>query len=207
MNEEKKDSIYQRFAGKGVFPYQLAFTLLIPLRSMFLSARTLIQRLELKDHLTVLEIGPGPGYFSVSVARALTQGELFLYDIQQQMLDYAKQRMTKRKLTNVSYHLATGRSFPFEDKKFDRVFMVTVFGEVEQKDLYVQEIRRILKEDGIVSLSELVGDPDRLTKEEIKRLFVGHGFIFHDLYETRWSCTINFRKCSENPENPQNVSQ
>lgn len=37
------------FAGKGVFPPQYAFTLLLPLRNLFLSPRKLIQRLHLAD--------------------------------------------------------------------------------------------------------------------------------------------------------------
>ena len=38
--------------------------------------------------------------------------------------------------------------------------MVTVIGEVDNKEIY-----RTLKEDGILSISELVGDPDKLLNE------------------------------------------
>jgi hypothetical protein len=50
MNTEIETSgIVKRFAAKGVFPYQMAFTLLIPLRNIFLSPKQLIKRLEIKD--------------------------------------------------------------------------------------------------------------------------------------------------------------
>ena len=52
-----------------------------------------MKRLELQENMEVLEIGPGPGYFSVNAARALKQGELTLFDIQKEMLDYAKKRI------------------------------------------------------------------------------------------------------------------
>ena len=93
--------ILNRFAGKGVFPHQLAFTLLIPFRNIFLSPRELISRLGLKEGYEVLEVGPGPGYFSAVVARAIPKGRLVLTDIQQEMLDYAKKRLNKRKIYNV----------------------------------------------------------------------------------------------------------
>ncbi|MCP3965840.1 MAG: methyltransferase domain-containing protein [Lentisphaerae bacterium] len=133
------------------------FTLLIPFRNIFLSPSKLIKRLKLKDNHTVLEIGPGPGYFSPKVAKFLTQGKLVLTDIQQEMLDLARKRLDKRGIKNVKYKLCDGMSLEFDSKSFDRIFMVTVLGEVENKDIYLSEIHRILKDDGILSISELAG--------------------------------------------------
>lgn len=91
--------VFRNFAVKGgVFPYQLAFTLLIPLRNIFLSPKTLIQRLELKKDYNVLEIGAGPGYFSSEVARAVPRGVLVLADIQQEMLDLAGKRLAGKRI-------------------------------------------------------------------------------------------------------------
>ena len=135
-------------AAKGVFPHKFAWSLLIPLRNIVLSPKKLIERLELKDDFTVLEVGPGPGYFSVEVAGTLTRGKLVLADIQQEMLDYAKRRIEKRGLANVEYHLCDGESFPFGDDTFDRIFLVTVFGEVENQSAYLKEFRRMLKTGG-----------------------------------------------------------
>ena len=70
MNTKTKklnSRIIKNFGSKGVFPYQFAFTLLIPLRNIFLSPKKLISRLELKEDSIVLEIGPGPGYFSLKL--------------------------------------------------------------------------------------------------------------------------------------------
>jgi len=198
MQDKKQKSVHQRVSGKGIFPYQYAFTLLIPLRNIFLSPRTLLCRLELDSRMNVLEIGPGPGYFSVKMAKALTEGQLYLYDIQQEMLDIAKKRLTKRKLNNCQYYLAEGFSFPFEDNKFERVFMVTVLGEVENKELYVKEIFRTVKDNGIVSVSELAGDPDRMSKEEIVKLFNENGFELYKEYKNLWSSTLNFKKSRNN---------
>ena len=194
MSKREKKDIAGRLAGKGVFPHEMAFTLLIPLRNMFLSPRQLIKRLELNQSSKVLEVGPGPGYFSVKVAKAIPQGELVLADIQQEMLDYAKKRVDKRGFNNVSYSLCDGQTFPFPDNHFDRIFMVTVIGEVENQKAYLKEFLRILRKGGILSISELAGDPDKMSTTEIKAICESAGFTLDKIHGSERNYTANFRK-------------
>ena len=194
MSKREKKDIAGRLAGKGVFPHEMAFTLLIPLRNIFLSPRQLIRRLELNDSSRVLEVGSGPGYFSVKIAKVIPKGELVLADIQQEMLDYAKKRIDKRGLTNVSYSLCNGQSFPFPENHFDRIFMVTVIGEVENKEAYLEEFFRILKKGGILSISELAGDPDKMSITEIRELCENAGFSLDKIHGSEKNYTANFRK-------------
>lgn len=190
----KQESTIKRFAGKGVFPPQYAFTLLIPIRNIFLSPRKLIKRLDLQKNSLVLEVGPGPGYFSAKIARTLPDGLLYLTDIQQEMLDYARKRLDRKKILNVEYHLCNGISLPSSDNQFDVIFMVTVLGEIENKQQYIKEFNRVLRGNGILSISEQAGDPDKLEKHEIEELFKGHDFKFDKFFGTRRNFTINFRK-------------
>jgi ubiquinone/menaquinone biosynthesis C-methylase UbiE len=188
------DSYRKSFSGKGVFPPKYAFTLLIPFRNIFLSPKKLIQRLDLKEDHKVLEIGPGPGYFSTHIAKKLKRGRLVLLDIQQEMLDFSKKRLIKRNITNVDYLLTDGNSLGLESGIFDRVFMVTVIGEVDNKESYLKEIYRILKDDGILSISELAGDPDKLSIDEIQLLVSACGFETSEVFGNKLNYTINLRK-------------
>jgi ubiquinone/menaquinone biosynthesis C-methylase UbiE len=188
------DEKVRRLSAKGIFPHKFAWSLLIPLRNIVLSPEKLIERLELKDDFTVLEVGPGPGYFSVKVAGALTRGKLVLADIQREMLYYAKRRIEKRGLANVEYHLCDGKSFPFDDDVFDRIFLVTVLGEVENQAAYLSEFRRMLKTGGILSISELAGDPDKIPAETLRKLVESAEFSFCGLYGSKWNYTMNVRK-------------
>jgi ubiquinone/menaquinone biosynthesis C-methylase UbiE len=187
------------FSGKGVFPPRYAFTLLIPLRSILLSPRNLIQRLDIEENHKVLEIGPGPGYFSSHVAKKLERGRLVLLDIQQEMLDLSKKRLDKRKLENVDYSLTDGDSLDLESNDFDRVFMVAVIGEVDNKDSYLREIHRVLKDDGMLSITELAGDPDRMSIDELQSLVSAHGFEETGVFSNRFNYTVNFRKKRADP--------
>ncbi|MDT8389532.1 MAG: class I SAM-dependent methyltransferase [Lentisphaeria bacterium] len=191
---ETQSSQKRSFSSKGVFPPKYAFTLLLPLRNIFLSPGKLIKRLELQESHTVLEIGPGPGYFSVPVARHLRQGTLVLLDLQQEMLDMCRRRLEKRGIANVEYVMTDGASLGLEANRFDRVFMVTVIGEVANKDSYLREIHSILKEDGILSISELAGDPDKLRREELESLVCRHGFDVCAAFGNMRNYTMNFRR-------------
>lgn len=182
------------FSGKGVFPPKYAFTLLLPFRNLFLSPAKLIERLDLQEDFTVLEIGPGPGYFSVKIAQQLKKGRLVLADIQHEMLDYSRKRLDARNISNVEFSLCNGITLDFDDQSFDRVFMVTVIGEVDNKRDYLREINRILKDDGVLSISELAGDPDKLSVEELKDLVCPEGFKVKDYFGTKWNYTMNFEK-------------
>jgi ubiquinone/menaquinone biosynthesis C-methylase UbiE len=187
--------LHKSFSGKGVFPHKYAFTLLIPLRNVFLSPKKLVKRLALEKDFQVLEIGPGPGYFSPTIAQTLPEGKLVLADIQQEMLNYAKKRIEKRSIKNVEYNLCDGKSFDFENESFDCVFMVTVIGEVENQKEYLEEIFRILKKGGVLSISELAGDPDKLAIDELVELVCTENFKVKKVYGNKINYTINFEKC------------
>jgi ubiquinone/menaquinone biosynthesis C-methylase UbiE len=182
------------FSGKGVFPPKYAFTLLVPFRNIFLSPKKLLQRLDIKEDHKILEIGPGPGYFSTHIANKLKGGRLVLLDIQQEMLDFAKKRLDKRKIVNVEYKLTDGISLELESDFFDRVILVAVIGEVGNKNNYLKEIYRILKEDGTLSISELAGDPDKLSINELKSLVFSCGFKTNEVFGGKLNYTINFKK-------------
>lgn len=182
------------FSSKGIFPHQWAFTLLIPLRNLVLSPNKLIRRMKLTSEMKVLEVGPGPGYFSGPVARFLEKGKLFLADIQPEMLEKARKRIDKRNIRNVEYYICDGQNFELPDNHFDRIFLVTVLGEIETPELYLSEFYRMMKPGGILSISEQAGDPDKLSIEETKELALHFDFTLSELFGNKRSYTINFRK-------------
>jgi len=110
------------------------------------------------------------------------------------MLDLAKKRLDKRKITNVDYKLTDGECLDLESNFFDTVFMVTVIGEVDKKDSYLKEIYRVLKEDGMLSISELAGDPDKMSIDEIQSLVSAYGFEEIRVFGNKLNYTVNFRK-------------
>lgn len=193
------DDVKGRFFGKGVYPHQFAKSLLNPLRAIVLSRKTLIRRLGLTRGMTVLELGPGPGYFSIDVASAIAPGRLLLLDIQPEMLAMAARRLEAAGVTNFETHAGDARSLPFTDDSVDVAYMVTVLGEVTQAAACLGEIARVLKPQGLLSVSEARGDPDRLPEREVRAMAEAAGFAYERTFRGLLQYTINLRKPDPSP--------
>ena len=87
--------VWSRFSGRGAYPHELAWMLLVPGRGIVLAAESLVDRLDLRPTDHVLELGPGPGYFSPTIAERLDTGRLDLFDLQTEMLRKANRRLRR----------------------------------------------------------------------------------------------------------------
>jgi len=176
-------------------PYTEAGHLLNPLRKLFFSPRRMVKYLELRPDHTVLELGPGPGYFSPAVARAVPDGTLVLVDVQQEMLDMARERLEQMGIKNVEYRKADAVSLPAEDGTFDVVFLASVLGEIPDRDACLGEIRRVLKKDGMLSITEVnLGDPDFIPMPELLILLEANGFTVRARHKRWFTYTVNCTK-------------
>src|ERR687892_2652996 len=99
---------------------------------------------------TVLEVGPGTGYYSLSVAGRLAPGTLHVLDIQQQMLDHTLRRARDEGIGNLEPRTGDARELPYDDATFDAAFLVAVLGEVPDQDAALRELRRVVKLGGRV---------------------------------------------------------
>jgi ubiquinone/menaquinone biosynthesis C-methylase UbiE len=186
--------VWDHFKGRGAYPHQLAFLLLNPLRSLMFSPRELVARLHLTAHSRVLELGPGPGFFSAHIARLIPRGHLCLVDLQQEMLDKARARIRRAGVSNVSFAQASASALPFAREVFDAAFLVTVLGEVPDAAACVVQLRDALRRGGLMSITELAGDPDAMTEADIAALAKAANLEHSETFTKRFGFTINFRK-------------
>jgi ubiquinone/menaquinone biosynthesis C-methylase UbiE len=184
----------------------MAFSLTLPLRRLILSPEELADRLHLAPTSRVLELGPGPGYFSAEVARRVPEGELVLADLQWGMLRRARQRLADGP-KNVRLLQADGLCLPFNADAFDVVFLVAVLGEIPDPTACLSEIARVLKPGGLLSNTEQPGDPDGLSPSTLRSLGEGAGFRFVQQFGRRRNYTANFRKLRVEPSPPYKASR
>lgn len=191
----KWSEIWDRFHGRGVYPHQLAFLLRLPIRDLVFSRRQLVRSLGLDPSAVVLEIGPGPGFFSPAVARELPRGRLELLDLQLPMLQKARRRVRRAGLLNVAFTCGSACGLPYRKNAFDVVFLVAVLGEVSTPQDCLQEIARVLRPGGRLVITELPGDPDALSLEKIQGLVTPLGFRQVDCTALRggYSTTMELR--------------
>jgi ubiquinone/menaquinone biosynthesis C-methylase UbiE len=179
--------------NRGVFPHELSWVLELPWRRLVLSPQLLASRLPLRPDASVLELGPGGGYYSVEVARHIPAGRLELFDIQSEMLDRCLAKCLSAGLTNVGFTVGDAAALPFADARFDVVFMVTVFGEVHDQDACLGSIKRVLRPNGALSISEHLPDPDFTALGALRRRAAKFGFALEQRYGSRFAYTANFR--------------
>jgi ubiquinone/menaquinone biosynthesis C-methylase UbiE len=192
MADDKDLTPWQRLAGKGIYPAKYATFLLLPFRAIQLSPKRLLRRMALKPTDTVLEIGCGPGYFSPTMARHLRDGRLVLFDYQSEMLDIAERRLKQRGLSNYERHQGDAKALPFADASFNAAFLVTVLGEVGDPGRALSEAARVLKSGGLLSVSELAGDPDYIRFDALRPMAESVGLVFEKRFGPRFAYTANF---------------
>jgi ubiquinone/menaquinone biosynthesis C-methylase UbiE len=179
-----------RALSRGVFPHEFAAFLELAPRRLLLSPGELLQRTEITAHQRVLEIGAGSGFYSTGIGSATPH--LVMLDLQPEMLRKARSRHPD--LQRVPCVAADASCLPFAKHTFDMIIMVTVFGEVKRSDLLLRETSRLLRADGLLSISEHLPDPDFTRSSQLRNLVEPHGFRLASRVGPAWSYTANFRK-------------
>ena len=135
--------------------------------------------MDIRPGMQVLELGPGPGTFTVEAARrAGPQGVVHAVDIQADMLERLQVTLAAAGVGNVSLHLASAYALPVPDASIDRLFMVAVLAEIPDKARALTEFRRVLKPDGLLAVGELLLDPDFPRPVTVRRWCEAAGFQF-----------------------------
>jgi CAAX protease family protein len=194
MNVAKWKDVWSRFSGRGTYPHELAVMLLFPLRRIVLSPEKLVRHLQLARTSRVLEVGPGPGYFSIDVARAIPGGRLELVDIQLEMLQKARARLRRADVRNTGYIQANAVTLPFRPGAFDVAFLVAVLGEIPDPKAGLASIAHVLRPGGLLLVVELPGDPDAVTEEQLRTLTQGTGLEFVDSLRMSRGYLARFRR-------------
>ncbi len=84
--------------GHRVCPWWLGYFLISPLRRLQLNPETVLRRF-VREGMTVLEPGPGMGFFTVPLARLVgSTGRVVALDVQPKMVEKLKRRLTKNGL-------------------------------------------------------------------------------------------------------------
>ena len=148
-------------------PYNQRFWIQAP--HPFITRERLRQALEPQPGETVLEIGPGTGYYSLDVAQWIAPGTLHVFDLQQEMLDHTTRRATERGIQNIVPTQGDAQKLPYDDATFDAAYLVTVLGEIPDQEQALAELRRVLKPGGRLVVGELFGDPHMVSIQSLEQ--------------------------------------
>ncbi len=119
----------------------------------------------LKSGQTVVDLGCGPGLFSIAAANVVgPSGLVYAVDTEQNMLDIIAEKAVDLRLANVKSLMSAGDRLPLDDAVSDYTIAALVVhfrdGFEDRVDM-VRDIARVTKPDGRVLLIEWNTEPDR----------------------------------------------
>ena len=143
----------------------------------------LISMLPILVYHEVADIGCGPGFFTIPLAKYLFDGRVYAVDVQQEMLDATQEQVKAVNLTNVELKLAGENELPLEDDSLDGAFIAFVLHETEAPATMLAEARRCLRKGGWLAALEHKqtaedGPPKnrRLDEGEVRAMAQEQGF-------------------------------
>ncbi|BAY59426.1 putative methyltransferase (plasmid) [Leptolyngbya boryana NIES-2135] len=155
----------------------------------------ILDRLNLAPGMKILDVGCGPGRISIPAAeRVLPNGEVVALDGQPAMLKEVEKRIAVKNLTNVRTLFSRIDQSELEQNTFDRALLVTVLGEIPDREAALQHIFAALKPGGLLSITEVIPDPHYQFYGTVRRLAEAAGFQFDRYYGNWFAFTVNFIK-------------
>jgi cyclopropane fatty-acyl-phospholipid synthase-like methyltransferase len=146
--------------GHRVCPWWLGYVLASPLRRL-LQDPVAIVKPYIREGMTVLEPGPGMGFFTVEMARQVgASGRVIAVDVQPRMIAGLKRRLAKAGLLErTDARLAPSDSLGLEDLqgKVDFALAMAVVHEMPSSRRFFAEVAEAMKPGATLLLAEPSG--------------------------------------------------
>ena len=177
---------------KAVFAAEEAPMLLNPLRRFIMPVGRTLDRFGVSAGQVVLEVGPGPGYYSLEAARRVgPDGRLICLDLQRGMIDALRARLAEAG-AGAETGVADVTHPPLRDGCIDVAYLVTVLGEIPDPEAALAGLRCVLKTGGTLGFSESYGDPDYVRLGHLREMCSEAGFVESERYRDLMGYTIVF---------------
>ena len=161
-------------------------------------AAFIIEHLEIDPGMAVVDVGCGPGRLAIPAAVQVgPQGRVVAMDIQPGMLSRTRKKAEAANLENIEYLQAGAGEGKLGHEQFDRALLVTVLGEIPDREAALREIFEALKPDGVLSVTETMFDPHYQSRRSVTLLAEAAGFRERAFFGNRLAYTLHFEKNTE----------
>ena len=145
-----------------------------PLLPYFRNPHRLLKAAGLKPGQKVLEVGCGPGFFTIPAAKIVgEEGVVYAADVHPLAIERVKGKIEREGMKNVKPMLANASDTGLPDQSIDLAFIFGLRYIAGGLKNVIAEIHRILKPGGVLSFEKTKGSAKKLI-EEVER----GGFIY-----------------------------
>ena len=151
----------------------------------------------------ILDIGTGPGYIPIEVARASKNVEVKAIDISSAMVMIARKNAEDAELSRrVQFEYGSAEHIPYGDGYFDLVLSTLSFHHWANRIECLKEIHRVLKTGGEAWIYEIRKDTTREAKKQLKDRY-GRFVSFIVLYSVRLHSAMSLQEFQKITSLPQ----
>lgn len=118
-----------------------------------LSPINTLKRIGFKENMILCDIGAGTGVFSFPAAK-ISSNYIYSLEKSDDMIEILNERIIDKNIKNIKVKKVDSDILPLDDNTCDIVMMVTSLHHIEDKESMIEEIKRILKENGRLSIIE-----------------------------------------------------
>jgi predicted methyltransferase len=136
-----------------LFPPENLGLLESPDRAAWQKPDQIMDALGVADGSKVADIGAGAGWFTIQLARRVgPNGLIYAQDIQRQMLEAIRRRVSREGLQNVQTVRASDTDPNLPAASVDAILAVDVYSEVEDHVAFLRSLARALKSNGRIGV-------------------------------------------------------
>jgi len=124
------------------------------IRDFFLPRMDILKEVGIKPGFHVLDYGCGPGSYIIPLAELVGEsGKIYALDIHPLAIQKVQYIASKKQLKNVEAILSDCQT-GLPDNTLEVVLLYDAFHHLSDPDMVLKELHRVLKPDGILSLSD-----------------------------------------------------
>ena len=119
---------------------------------MFSDPKNNIRQFQLEPGINVADLGAGSGFYSLAVAKEIGEGgKVYAVDIQKDLLQKIKNAANEEHIYNIEViwgDIESENGTKLKDESMDAVIISNILFQIEKKEDFLKEARRILKPKG-----------------------------------------------------------
>jgi predicted methyltransferase len=136
-----------------LFPPENLGLLESPDRDAWQKPEQIMDTLGIAERSKVADIGVGSGWFTIRLARRVgPNGLVYAEDVQRQMLEATRRRISREGLKNVEARLGTSTDPNLPPRALDAILVVDVYPEVDERVTFLRNLAGALKPSGHIGV-------------------------------------------------------